>query len=76
MTLDEAIEELGTLFVPRDGEQDRLADAQEMAIRSLEAWEKVKAEIASLKGDNFPNSYYIKIIEKHLQEVTTDEDCD
>lgn len=40
---------------------------KEIAIRSLEAWEKVKAEIASLKGDNFPNSYYIKIIDKHLQ---------
>lgn len=45
MTIEEAIEELGTLYVPRDGEQDRLADAQEMAIRSLEAWEKVKADV-------------------------------
>lgn len=45
MTIEEAIQELGTLYVPRDGEQDRLADAQEMAIRSLEAWEKVRAEI-------------------------------
>ena len=36
--------------------------------RRREIWEDVKAEIKALKGDNFPNSYYIKIIDKHLQE--------
>ena len=86
MTIDEATNELQEdieLYIPLHGAIDdvdrelpdgRLITALEMAIKSLEAWEKVKAEIASLKGDNFPNSYYIKIIDKHLQEVTTDAD--
>ena len=29
--------------------------------------EDIKAEILSLKGDNFPNSYYVKIIDKHIR---------
>lgn len=81
MTIDEAIEELGTLYVPRDGEQDRLADAQEMAIRSLEAWEKVKAEIVERtkhldehdKEDMRELVGILSIlasITEHLQEVT------
>ena len=28
--------------------------------------EDIKSEILSLKGDNFPNSYYVKIIDKHI----------
>ena len=28
--------------------------------------EDIKAEILSLKGDNFPNSYYVEIIDKHM----------
>ena len=40
-------------------------------------WEKViediKNEILSLKGDNFPNSYYVKIIDKHIKAVRIDE---
>ena len=36
MTREEALEELDSLIVPRDGEQDRLADALEMAMEALE----------------------------------------
>lgn len=35
MTIDEALEELDTLLIPRDGEQDRLADAYGMAVNAL-----------------------------------------
>lgn len=35
MTIDEALEELDTLLIPRDGEQDRLADAYDMAVNAL-----------------------------------------
>ena len=37
--------------------------------RYKKAIEEIKAEILSLKGDNFPNGYYVKIIEKHIKEV-------
>lgn len=33
------------------------------------AIEEIKTEILSLKGDNFPNGYYVKIIDKHLKGV-------
>lgn len=35
MTREEALEELDSLLIPRDGEQDKLADAFEMAIKAL-----------------------------------------
>lgn len=35
MTIYEALEELDTLLIPRDGEQDRLADAYDMAVNAL-----------------------------------------
>lgn len=35
MTIDEALEELDTLLIPRDGMQDRLADAYDMAVKAL-----------------------------------------
>ena len=44
-------------------------EAKEMAIKSLEAWEKVKEEIKSM-----PNIIYrwdaVEIIDKHLSEVS------
>ena len=36
MTREEALEELDLLIIPRDGEQDKLADAFDMAIKALE----------------------------------------
>lgn len=48
MTIDEALEEMNTLIIPRDGIQDKLADAYDMSIASLEAWEKVRQEIGKL----------------------------
>ena len=47
MTREEALEELDSLIIPRDGEQDKLADAFEMAIKALEQepiLDKYKAE--------------------------------
>lgn len=37
MTPEEALEALNTLIIPRDGEQDRLADALEVAVKALES---------------------------------------
>ena len=42
MTREEALEELDSLFIPRDGEQDKLADAFEMAIKALEQESKME----------------------------------
>lgn len=51
-------------------------EAIDTAIRTLkevkllrQAIEDARAEILSLKGDNFPNNYYVKIIDKHLKEI-------
>lgn len=39
-------------------------------VQSLkQAIEDAKNEILSLKDDNFPNDFYVKIIDKHLKEV-------
>lgn len=80
MTIDEALEEMDTLFIPRDGIQDKLADAYDMSIASLEAWGKVKAEIEDMLetlsdgGDDWFTAEklndVLEIIDKHLQEVT------
>ena len=78
MTIDEALEEMNTLFIPRDGIQDKLADAYDMAIASLEAWEKVKQEIyqkafeSPLINPVFTLIEIMEIIDKHLQEVADD----
>lgn len=76
MPIDEAIKELYTLLIPRDGEQDRLADALDVAIRSLKAWEGVKADIAKLENNPDINACFwagfygvIGIINKHLKGV-------
>lgn len=100
MTLDEAINELQEdieLYIPLHGTIDdvdrelpdgRLITALEMAIKSLEAWEKVKAEIeveradcqiyklhyAFWDGEDYAYKECLNIIDKHLQEVTTDAD--
>ena len=43
------------------------------AVKDIEKYKKaieeIKTEILSLKGDNFPNGYYVKIIDKHLKGV-------
>ena len=49
-------------------------DANNMAIKSFEAWEKVKEEILTIQkydGNSFINISYLleNIINKHLQEV-------
>ena len=55
---------------------------KEIAIRSLEAWEKVKAEIERNAFSRYASNYdlglcrALDVIDKHLQEVKADEDCD
>ena len=44
-------------------------NAIEEVNRYKKAIEEIKGEILSLKGDNFPNSYYVKIIDKHIKGV-------
>jgi len=82
MTIDEALEEMDTLIIPRDGIQDKLADAYNMAIASLEAWQSVRQEIEDILetlsdgGDDWFTAEKLnealEIIDKHLQEVADD----
>lgn len=51
-------------------------EALDMELKALDEVERykqaiddIKAEILSLKGDNFPNDFYVKIIDKHIKEV-------
>lgn len=45
--------------------------------RQREAWEKVKEEIRNSNiADFIATQTALEIIDKHLQEVTTDADCD
>lgn len=72
MTIDEALEEMNTLIIPRDGIQDKLADAYDMSIASLEAWEKVRQEIGKLSlsweyGQGVVDC--LAIIDHYMQEV-------
>ena len=77
MTIDEALEEMNTLIIPRDGIQDKLADAYDMSIASLEAWRKVKAEIDEQYDRVHPYNIScaeglemaLEIIDKHFKEV-------
>ena len=85
MTIEEAIRELEedkAMYMPRewieeldrDTPDGRLITALEMAIKSLEAWDKVEADILGLDGyydDAFWEGTYAvsKIIGKHLAEV-------
>ena len=76
MTIKEALEYLDT--IPTIGEQ---VDALEIAIRSLEAWEKVRKEIDECIIDydlDFGNEMFynnaildvLKIIDNHLAEMS------
>lgn len=56
--------------------ENEAQEALETALNALDevekykkAIEEIKAEILSLKGDNFPNGYYVKIIDKHIKGV-------
>lgn len=81
MTIDEAIQRLIATREQKGRFSVNECIALEMAIASLEAWEKVKAEIEDEKIDFDINigmeKYYnnaiddvLQIIDKHLQEVT------
>lgn len=59
-----------------DYNEDESQEALDTALNALDVVEKykkaieeIKAEILSLKGDNFPNGYYVKIIDKHIKGV-------
>ena len=59
-----------------DYNEDEAQEALDTALNALDevekykkAIEEIKAEILSLKGDNFPNGYYVKIIDKHIKGV-------
>ena len=72
MTIDEALEEMNTLIIPRDGIQDKLADAYDMAIASLKAWQEVRQKIDKLSlsweyGQGVEDC--LAIIDHYMQEV-------
>lgn len=64
MTIDEALEELDTLIIPRDGIQDRLADAYDMAIATLKAWDKAYNKFKELS--TIKNFHGLQFKDKHL----------
>ena len=86
MTLEEASNILKGAIKKPNTKDGYLGQAITMGVNSLEAWEKVKAEIGKLKrhegkwmyGDDLPINWTVSsvliIIDKHLQEVTTDAD--
>ena len=84
MTTDKAKEIVDTVFEvyyseymgQGDYNEDEAQEALDTALNALDEVEKykkaikeIKSEILSLKGDNFPNGYYVKIIDKHLKGV-------
>jgi hypothetical protein len=90
MTIECAIKELKEdidLYIPLHGTIDdvdrelpdgRLITALEMAIASLEAWQKVRQDIQTETDDKSNNMYFnlgmlgaLAIINKHLQEVVS-----
>lgn len=70
MTIEEATKllKMSDQAIWLKGLEKEQKEATEMAIKSLEAWEKVKEEINSM-----PNIIYkwhaVEIIDKHLAEV-------
>lgn len=48
---------------------DKAIKALDEVERYKKSIEVIRAEILSLKGDNFPNDFYVKIIDKHVKEV-------
>lgn len=84
MTLDEAKEQLNDLIDIYEMLLDGHVDVDDlkaikMAIASLKAWDKVKQEINNLfsKPPCYTPNYedynmFLKIIDKHLQEVEND----
>lgn len=74
MTVEEAIKGIHTL-TDRISLADDRQDAIAMAIKSLEAWEKVVEEIEDLDTNFEFEGFYrcqsevAKIIDKHLKEV-------
>jgi len=80
MTIDEAkaikiLSQRDSFGIPC-GMTSGYPEAIDTAIKALkevqllkQAIEDAKKEILSLKGDNFPNNYYVKIIDKHIKEV-------
>lgn len=45
-------------------------EAYNMAIKSLEAWEKIRKEIASDGQSDINVKYVLNLIDKHLSEVS------
>lgn len=71
MTREEAIEQLKlTRAANKCNYADKyILDAFDMAIRSLEAWEKIRKEIASDGQSDINAKYVLNLIDKHLSEV-------
>ena len=47
-----------------------LVKANDIAIKSLEAWEKIRKEIASDGQSDINAKYVLNLIDKHLSEVS------
>ena len=65
MTIKEAIVDIRDNIKPVVG-----GISLDMAIRSLEAWDKVRKEIASNGQSDINAKYVLNLIDKHLLEVS------
>lgn len=76
MTREEAIASLKALchtckFFPTCvNDKPECFRAIEMAIKSLEAWDKIRKEIASDGQSDINAKYVLNLIDKHLSEVS------
>lgn len=74
MTREEAIHTLRhepiSINVGRMNGKARWLEAYNLAIRSLEAWDKVKKDLADMWLEGYsPHIEVMEIIDKHLKEV-------
>jgi hypothetical protein len=67
---ESSIQQMSFCKVVVNGKAFNVREALDMAIRSLEAWEKIRKEIASDGQSDINAKYVLNLIDKHLSEVS------
>ena len=72
MTIEEATKllKMSEQAIWLKGLEKEQRKAEDMAIKSLEAWEKIRKEIASDGQSDINAKYVLNLIDKHLSEVS------
>lgn len=72
MTIDEATKllKMSEQAIWLKGLEKEQRKAEDMAIKSLEAWEKIRKEIASDGQSDINAKYVLNLVDKHLAEVS------